>query len=153
MASLLSTTGLARISSRHPWRTIGFWVLLIVFAGLVTGALSDRLTPGFKLTNNPNAQRAQTLLEDRLRGEQLGSETVVVLSKTATVDDPAFRAVVEQTTADLLAAPDLVREATNQDPLTLTQREGLSSPLGRGRLPCGTHGSPGEEVKRCRNGA
>lgn len=113
MSSILSTAGLARASSRHPWRTLGFWLVLIVLAIGASGALADHLTSEAKLTNNPDSQRAAQLLEDRLRGKNPGTETVVIQSASATVDDPAFRAVVEQTTADLLAAGDLVKDATN----------------------------------------
>ena len=35
----LSSEGLARSSSRHPWRTISIWVALIVVAIVLTGTL------------------------------------------------------------------------------------------------------------------
>ena len=32
MKGLLSTGGLARASARHPWRTIGLWVVIVAVA-------------------------------------------------------------------------------------------------------------------------
>ena len=44
MASLSSTARLARASARHPWRTVVTWVVLLVVAVGVQGAVSLNTT-------------------------------------------------------------------------------------------------------------
>ena len=93
----LSPRALARASSRRPWRTIGIWLLALVVAGTVTSRLlGDALTTDVDLLNEPEAKRAQTLLEGRLRGPERATEMVIVSSGSATVDDPAFHAYVDR---------------------------------------------------------
>ena len=45
---------IARASSRHPWRTVGVWAVILV-AGFVAMStlLSPALTNDFDFTNNP----------------------------------------------------------------------------------------------------
>lgn len=55
---------LARASSRRPWRTIGIWLVAVVTSGVITSnLLGDALTTDVDLLNQPEAKRAQTLLE------------------------------------------------------------------------------------------
>ncbi|HWL91196.1 MAG TPA: hypothetical protein VNP90_07500, partial [Actinomycetota bacterium] len=62
----------ARASSRHPWRTVVAWVVLLGGAiGLVAGGLfGDALTNAIDFTNEPEAKEAARLVEERLRGEE-----------------------------------------------------------------------------------
>ncbi len=100
----LSPRALARASSQRPWRTIGIWLLALVAAGTITSRLlGDALTTDVDLLNNPEAKRAQTLLEERMRGPERDTEMVIVSSTSAIVDDPAFRAYVEQLRSALAA--------------------------------------------------
>ena len=63
----LNPETLARASSRHPWRTV------VDLGGrsssrrrrLVIDAAHDALTTDFDFTNNPEAKRAQQILEER----------------------------------------------------------------------------------------
>ena len=88
----LSTEGLARASSRRPWRTVAIWIALIVVAIGINGTLlEDALTTEFGFTNSPDSLRADRLLEDRLRGPEKVTEMVIVQSPTLTVDDEVFR--------------------------------------------------------------
>ena len=116
MRSLVSTTSLARSSARHPWRTIGIWLLVLGTAmALMVTLLSDALsTEVTTLTNNPESAQAQALLHDRL-GDTSESEFVIVQSGAGvTVDDPQFRAMVETLQADLTAlGPDVVTGVTS----------------------------------------
>ena len=113
MASRFGTAGLARASARRPWLVIGVWALLLVLAAISAPALGSALTSAAEMLNRPESVRGEELLEQRLRGPQALSETVIVRSPHATVDDPAFRQVVEQVTADLLARRELVASAVN----------------------------------------
>jgi len=113
MKSLLSTAGLARASARRPWRTLGIWLLLAVAVVVASGAFGGTLSDEAEFTNNPDSARADALLEERLRGDDMLTETVLVQSTGATVDDPAFQAIVERTTADLRDLPNAVSSVTN----------------------------------------
>jgi RND superfamily putative drug exporter len=113
MARVLSTDGLARASARRPWLVVGIWAVLLVLAAISAPAMGDALTSSAEMLNRPEAVRAEELLEERLRGPQPLNETLIVRSADATVDDPAFRSVVEGVTADLAARPDLVASVTN----------------------------------------
>ena len=113
MRSLLSTRGLARTSASHPWRVIGAWVALLALSiGMIAGVGMD-LTTSAEFTNSPDSMKGADLLEDRLRGDNPVTETVVIRSADATVDDAGYQAIVEQMTADLLALDGVVQTAVN----------------------------------------
>ena len=113
--SLLSTEGLARASARRPWFVVAAWVAVIVASVVAIGTLlASGLTTEVSLTNNPESQRAENLLEDRLRGPEPTNEIVIVRSAGATVDDPQFRRTVEDIYADISAlGPGIVASGTN----------------------------------------
>src|SRR5918996_836029 len=92
----LSPESLARASSRHPWRTIGLWVVLIVALGFVTSRfLGDVLTQEFEFTNEPESVRAEEVI-DRKFGTNGAEDTefVIVQSPSLTVADPSFEEAV-----------------------------------------------------------
>ena len=99
----LSTEALARASSRRPWVTIGIWVAALAVAVVLNGTLlAGALTSEFAFTNDPDAQRAQRMLEERLRGPRKITEIVIVQSETLTVDDEAFQSRVETLFGEIL---------------------------------------------------
>src|SRR5438067_5721030 len=112
MRTRLSTAGLARISARHPWRTIGLWVAILMLAAVAASGLSSVLTTDDTIYGS-EAATGQQLITDRLHGEKSPSETVIVHADGATVDDAGFRQVVEQTTAALSAMPQVVASAVD----------------------------------------
>jgi putative drug exporter of the RND superfamily len=93
----LSPEALARASSRHPWRTIGLWVVLIVTMGYLSSQLlGDVLTQEFEFTNNPESVQAQEVIDEKFsNGEEVAStEFFIVGSQSLTVDDPEFEQAV-----------------------------------------------------------
>ncbi|MGE5594573.1 MAG: MMPL family transporter, partial [Hyphomicrobiales bacterium] len=98
MNRFLSPQGLTRTSARHPWLVLGAWVLLI--AGAVFAAMQMDITENSDITGT-DSYRADKLLEERLRGDDPASETIVVESSQFRVDDPAYRDFVTSLTADL----------------------------------------------------
>jgi putative drug exporter of the RND superfamily len=97
MALSFSTESLARASARRPWFVVGTWATVIVASAIAIGALlASGLTSEVSLTNDPESQRAEDLLENRLRGPEPTNEIVIVRSPDATVGDPEFRAFVEE---------------------------------------------------------
>jgi RND superfamily putative drug exporter len=109
----LSTSNIARASALHPWRTLGFWLMLIVLAGVLQATMSNPFNGDDNFTNNPDSKIADDLINQRMKDDDALDETIVFRSLDTTVDDPAYRQAVEQTTADLLAMSGLVASATN----------------------------------------
>jgi RND superfamily putative drug exporter len=112
---MFSTAALARFSARRPWFVVVSWVVLLVLAvGIAATGLGDALTTEGDFTNRPESVRADDLLAQRLRDgqDEPATETVLVHSERLTVDDAAFREVVERTAADLRALPVIVADAT-----------------------------------------
>ena len=102
----------ARASSRHPWRTVVAWVVVLGGAiGLVAGGLfGDALTNAIDFTNEPEAKEAARLVEERLRGEEPDSELILVISEDTTVEDPTFSEYVAALQEEVEAlGPDVVR--------------------------------------------
>ena len=56
------TERLARSCSRHPWRTIGGWIVAVVLAVAALALLLGDLTTEGHPTNNPESQRADALI-------------------------------------------------------------------------------------------
>jgi RND superfamily putative drug exporter len=94
----LSPERLARASSRHPWRTIGIWVVVIVSMGVVSSQLlGDVLNQDFEFTNRPESVRAQEVLDEKFEtGGAEDTEFVIVQSETLTIEDPQFQEAVSE---------------------------------------------------------
>ena len=103
---------LARASSRHPWRVVGVWILIVVAAGVFTGVgLGDVLTNDIAFTNKPESIKAQDVIDRQFGGERdENTEYVIIQSADATVEEPAFQAYVEQMQRTLAGATAIVAE-------------------------------------------
>ena len=124
----LSPESLARASSRHPWRTLGIWVVVIVSMGVVSSQLlGDVLTQDFEFTNEPESVRAQEVIDEKFdtNGAE-DTEFVIVQSRSLTVEDSGFEEAVRGLQSELgtidgemLASPpvsyyDLVERSPEQ---------------------------------------
>jgi RND superfamily putative drug exporter len=90
----LSTESIAGFSARHPWRIVGLWVAALVGSiAVIALLLSSSLTTEVSLTNGPESERADDILE-RWRGPTHSNEIIVVRSQDLTVDDAAFESKV-----------------------------------------------------------
>jgi uncharacterized membrane protein YdfJ with MMPL/SSD domain len=98
----ISPEALARASSRHPWRTVGIWAVILVLGFGASGALlSDGLTTDFDFTNNPEAVRAQTVLRQEQLEQNVRPETFVMTGTEGATTDPAFTERVNAALSDL----------------------------------------------------
>src|ERR671919_822498 len=138
----LNPESLARASSRHPWRTLGIWVVLIGTMGFVSSQLlGDVLTQDIEFTNEPESVRAQEVLDERFSdgAETASTEFFIVQSDTLSVDDPRFESAVRglqaeiaEVDGDILASdPFTYYDLAEQAP---EQAAGLVSRDGRGTL-------------------
>jgi putative drug exporter of the RND superfamily len=93
----ISTRSLASASARHPWRTIGAWVVAFVLAVLtIAFLLGGSLTTEGAPTNNPESERADAV---RLQAfppdpDRVVSDILVIRSEQHTVDSPEFESFV-----------------------------------------------------------
>lgn len=91
--------------------------------------LGDALTTDTDFTNDPEAKRAATLLEERLRGPAEGTEFVVVTAAVS-VAEPEYRTYVAELQTTITAlGPNVVRHVgsylTNEGPISETGRSTL----------------------------
>jgi RND superfamily putative drug exporter len=111
---------LARASSRHAWRTVGIWAVILVLGFGASGVLlSNALTTDFDFTNNPEAIQAQTLLQQKQLEQDVTPETFVMTGPQGATTDPAFTAQVNAALSDIRALdPTVVLQAPSQYPLS-----------------------------------
>ena len=109
------TERLARISARRPILTIFLWVAAAIVGVALSGQyLDSATTTEFRMGGSVESERAEKLLEDRLRGPKPITEFVIVQSETLTVDDQAFQARVMSLTAEISGlGPDVVTQTAN----------------------------------------
>jgi RND superfamily putative drug exporter len=106
------TERLARVSARFRWITIALWVALIVAGGYAALGIGDVLTGRFEQSDKPESERANVLLEERLRGPQPAQEIVIVTSD-GSADAIALEAKTGEVLAELRGLPDTVAFATS----------------------------------------
>jgi putative drug exporter of the RND superfamily len=95
---------LARASSRHPWRTVGIWAIVLVLGfGASAVLLSSALTTDFDFSNNPEAKQAKTILDQEKLRQDVIPETFVMTDGNGAVSDPAFQQQVNAALNDLRA--------------------------------------------------
>lgn len=71
------------------------WVGLLVVGFVLTGLfLTENLTTDFDFTDEPEAKRAELLLEERLRGPANFTELIVISSRPGTAGDADFQGYV-----------------------------------------------------------
>ena len=119
----INPESLARASSRHPWRTVGIWAVVLV-AGFAASAtlLGPALTTKFDFTNSPEAKQAQQVLRQRRLEQNIMTETFVMTGPSGAVQDPAFAQKVNSALADLKAlGPDAVTTVPSAFPLPSDQ--------------------------------
>ncbi len=133
MANLFSTRGISQVSARHPWRVLSAWVLLLILAAVAASGLGDVLTTEMNFLNSPESAKGEKLLEERLRGPAPVSETIVIRADDITVDDAAFREVVEKTTADLRSRSDMVGSVVNYYEALASDNPGAQSMVSQDR--------------------
>ena len=104
----INPESLARASSRHPWRVVIGWVVLIAAAGMTAGALLGGvlnyvITAGASMVD---------VIDERFAEQSAGASTefVIISSNQQTVDDAAFKEYVGELQAALAARKDLVAE-------------------------------------------
>ena len=126
------TEFLARFSARKPFLIIAIWAVIGLVAGgfavdaeiapwppPLTDFLDRATTTEFKLSSSAGSERADRLLEDRLRGPKPVTELIIFQSDSITVDDPSFLPKVQEVATDILAlGTDIAALPPGFDPTT-----------------------------------
>ena len=102
------TRRLAAAAARHPWRTVGAWLVACLLAIVAIALfLGDALTGEAEQLNNPESEQAYTLMAQRLPPDPTGGTTDVILirSNREAVGGAAFRAKVDEVLERLRATP------------------------------------------------
>ncbi len=115
---------LARASSRHPWRTVGVWAVILVAGFAASGVLLDSaLTTDIDFTNNPEAKQAQQILEQEQLKQDLIPETIIITGSPGAVQDTAFADTVNAALEDFRGlGPDVVTQVPSAFPLPEDQQ-------------------------------
>ena len=134
----LSTESLALACARHPWRTIGAWVVLVVVSFVVIATLFGDLTTEGEVTSETDSKRVDELQFERFRPteedfQQQVSDVVVISLEEGTMDDPAVEARVQALADELseLGATHVVTYA-DQEELVSEDREATAVLIGLG---------------------
>ncbi len=98
----------ARASSRHPWRVLALWLVVLVAAvGTIGTLLGSALEGEIAITSETESKRADKLLAEGFPPpppEQDVTEVVVVRSERGSVEDAGFARIVRQLETELRRA-------------------------------------------------
>jgi len=83
---------LTRATARHPWRTIGVWIVLIIAIVFASRAFGGPLVNDFTIPNS-DAQRASNLLQTHFP-QQAGDSAQVIFSAPAGLASPSVKTAV-----------------------------------------------------------
>ena len=111
----LSTESVARACARHPRRTIGVWVGVVVLALVLVGSLlSGKLTSDGAPTNTPDSKKAKDLIAKDFPQDarRVATDIVIVRSNQLVTTDPGFRTFVARVVRGLNAT-GVVTSATS----------------------------------------
>jgi putative drug exporter of the RND superfamily len=103
--SLLGRLG--RFTVRRRWYVIAAWAVLLVVMGTFASGLQDRLGSGGFEVPGSQSLAAQRDLERRFANQFPTTALVTVHDGSRTVDDPAYRALVEAIAARVRAVPNV----------------------------------------------
>jgi uncharacterized membrane protein YdfJ with MMPL/SSD domain len=131
MRGVSFTERLARWSSRHPWRTIGLWVVVVVASMVCVAALLGSALGSQRNLPGSDSQRGHDLLAQRLPHPNEPDEQIVVRSSGPTLDEEAFR----QEVAKLRKQVDATGVATARDPYSDPKEALVSADRKAATLP------------------
>ena len=136
MFSRFSTENLARVSASRPKRTILIWAAALFTAMfLILALFKDATTTEFTFFSNPESEKANQLIEDRLRGPQGVNDVVIVRFTDQTVESRAAEAYVVSLHEAIMGlgseivAGGITYYQTGDETLVFSQRNSTLIPL------------------------
>ena len=108
---------LAEIATRRPGRVLAVWgAVVVVSLGLTGTLLGSGLTSESSLTNHPESDQAQKLIDSRLPDQDAIDEVIVLRSERLVVSDPAFAARVQTLVAQARRSEAVQQISSYRDP-------------------------------------
>jgi putative drug exporter of the RND superfamily len=132
---MLSTSGLASSSARHPWRVLVAWLVVTIAAGVaIATLLGGSLTTEGRPTNDPESLAAEEARFEAFPPDpaRAFSDLLIVRSEEHTVDAPQFEAFVRQfAAAAAVGSLDVGRSyfATGDETLVSEDRHATLVPI------------------------
>ncbi|MGE5461583.1 MAG: MMPL family transporter [Solirubrobacterales bacterium] len=124
----MNPESLARSSSRHPWRVIVVWVLVVGGMGYASSTfLSDALTTDIDFTNRPESKQAMQLIEKNITGKQQDTEFFIVTNDLLPVADVSFEAYVRTVQQEIIGLGDSVVAGNVSTVYDVLETAGLST--------------------------
>jgi RND superfamily putative drug exporter len=133
----LSTDSLAQACARHPWRTVGLWILVVVVSfGIVGALLGDSLTTEGEVTSPTDSKRAEELVVEHFppspdAAERATTEIVVVSFEDGEVDAGRVEALADELRQ--LGATNVVTPGEGQEGLVSADGDAAALLVGLGR--------------------
>ncbi|CAN5691353.1 MMPL family transporter [soil metagenome] len=87
--------------SRRRWPVVAVWAVLIVTGGLLAGRFHDSLSSPAFTTTGSESERAAAILDERFETTFTEQTLLVFKSDALTVDNSAYRTVIESSVAQL----------------------------------------------------
>ena len=106
------TGRVAGFAARHPWPTLGVWVLVLVGAFMLSGSLNVTGEDGVETTD---ARRASAVIQAATGEEPRAEEFVLVEANEGPVDEELFASVVSSIVTEMRALPIVDAVASYQD--------------------------------------
>ena len=111
-ASAGFTGRMAGFAARHPWPTLGVWLLVLVGAFMLSGSLNVTGEDGVETTD---ARRASALIQAATGEEPRAEEFVLVEANEGPVDEELFASVVTSIVTQMRALPIVDDAVSYQD--------------------------------------
>ena len=111
-ASAGFTGRVAGFAARHPWPTLGVWLLVLVGAFMLSGSLNVTSVDGVETTD---ARRASALIQAATGEEPRAEEFVLVEANEGPVDEELLASVVSSIVTEMRALPIVDAVASYQD--------------------------------------
>ena len=108
------TQRMAAASARHSRRTLAIWGLLVLVALVLVGTSLKGLTTGAHVVGTTQSSQAEALYNQVVRSEsQKPTDVIVVSSKSSTVSDQNFKALVGRLEAKIGTSPGITNVVAN----------------------------------------
>src|SRR5262245_5842446 len=111
-----------RAAARHPWRMLGAWLIVVLGVVALRSAVGGNPSDNFSIPGT-EAQRGVDLLDERFPAQGGVSGQIVFADPDGDITDPAARAAVEATVAELAKGPNVLG-ATNPYDSGAVSRDG-----------------------------
>ncbi|MGI8484019.1 MAG: MMPL family transporter [Thermomicrobiales bacterium] len=109
----------AALTTRHPWRVVGSWVVLLVVLVVLATTMGDTLADKFSVPNTESQQAIDTL--NARFPQAAGDSAQVVFKSDAGITDPATKTRIEEFLTKAKSLPNVIAVTSPFDAGTISQ--------------------------------